>query len=152
MIKRFRKLLFTLALLPLLTAGGAAAQSSLEATIANEFLQLELAGWRLPDPVETCLTSLPLRALEPMSYGSEDMIDQPELVDPPGPHYRVVRIEPDSRNRRQRIVQFDWLVQDRAIRDSFAFALGGDPSIGSGRPTMQREPERLVIRRECFGS
>jgi hypothetical protein len=151
MTRPARAILAAVALLALFGAH-ARAQSPIETAIANEFLQLELAGWRLPDPVEECLTSLPLRALEPMSYGSEDMVDQPELVDPPGPHFRVVRIDSDPRNRRFRIVQFEWLVQGRSIRDSFAFAMGGDPSAGSGRPTMQREPERLVIRRECFGS
>ena len=132
-----------------------AAQSAADMELANEFLTLELAGWRLPDPTEECLTSLRLRRLEPMAFGSEDLVDQPELVDPPGPHYRVVRIETDGTNRRRRNVQFDWLLASsgapRAVRDSFVFTIGGDPAVGGGRATMQREPERLVIRRECFG-
>lgn len=133
----------------------AAAQPAADLELANEFLALELAGWRLPDPTEECLTGLRLRRLEPMAFGSEDLVDQPELVDPPGPHYRVVRIEPDGTNRRRRTVQFDWLLAGsggpRAVRDSFVFTIGGDPAVGGGRATMQREPERLVIRRECFG-
>ena len=129
------------------------AQAAAEMELATEFLTLELAGWRLPDPTEDCLTSLRLRRLEPMAFGSEDLIDQPELVDPPGPHFRVLRIEPDPANRRRRIVQFEWLLGDqgaaRPVRDSFSFSLGGQT--GGGRAVMQREPERLVIRRECFG-
>jgi hypothetical protein len=134
----------------------AAAQLAVDTEVAQEFLTLELAGWRLPDPMEECLTSLTLRRLEPMAYGSEDLVDQPDLVDPPGPHFRILRVEPDPNNRRRRNVQFEWLLPGsggatRAVRDTFAFALGGDPTHGGGRPTMQQEPEHMVIRRECFG-
>lgn len=153
-----RRLLRIGAMAAALTLTGPAevrAQAAMEMELATEFLTLELAGWRLPDPTEECLVNLRLRRLEPASFGSEDLIDQPELVDPPGPHFRVVRIEADPGNRRRRIVQFDWLLgpegAQRPVRDSFAFSLGGDPNVGGGRPIMQREPERLVIRRECFG-
>lgn len=143
------------AIVGLLLTPPAAAQSAADMELATEFLSLELAGWRLPDPTEECLVSLRLRRLEPMAFGSEDMVDQPELVDPPGPHYRVLRIESDSGNRRRRTVQFEWLLPGpagpRSIHDSFAFTIGGDPAVGGGRAMMQREPERLVIRRECFG-
>lgn len=139
----------------LAAASLAAAQNAADMELAAEFLALELAGWRLPDPMEECLVSLRLRRLEPMAFGSEDMIDQPELVDPPGPHFRVLRIDPEPGNRRRRNVQFEWIVAGptgpRSIRDSFAFTIGGDPAVGGGRATMQREPEHLVIRRECFG-
>jgi len=138
-----------------LLAGPVSAQSPADMELANEFLTLELAGWRLPDPMEECLTSLRLRRLEPMAFGSEDLVDQPELVDPPGPHYRVTRIEPEGANRRRRSVQFEWLLggpgSPRTVRDSFVFTIGGDPAIGGGRAMMQKEPERMVIRRECFG-
>jgi hypothetical protein len=141
-----------LGLVPALPAG---AQNAADMELAAEFLALELAGWRLPDPTEECLVGLRLRRLEPMAFGNEDMIDQPELVDPPGPHYRVLRIEPEPGNRRRRIVQFEWIVAGpagaRSIRDSFVFNIGGDPAVGGGRATMRREPEHLVIRRECFG-
>jgi hypothetical protein len=138
-------------------AAPAAAQSPAEMTLAQEFLSLELAGWRLPDPVEECLTGLSLRQLEPMAFGNEDLIDQPELVDPPGPHFRIQRIETDPRSRARRIVQFEWLLRGPGgaivpVRDSFVMTIGGNPAAGTGRPTMQREPERLVVRRECFGS
>lgn len=134
----------------------AAAQLPVDTEVAQEFLTLELAGWRLPDPMEECLTGLTLRRLEPMAYGSEDLVDQPDLVDPPGPHFRILRVEPEPGNSRRRNVQFEWLLPGsggapRTIRDSFAFAIGGDPMRGGGRPTMQREPEHMVIRRECFG-
>lgn len=133
----------------------AAAQPAADMELANEFLSLELAGWRLPDPMEECLITLRLRRLEPMAFGAEDLVDQPELVDPPGPHYRVVRIETDSGNRRRRNVQFEWLLgmpaSPRVVRDSFVFTIGGDPAVGGGRAMMQREPERMVIRRECYG-
>ncbi len=151
---RFRLAAFG-ALLGCALTSPAAAQPAADRELATEFLLLELAGWRLPDPMEECLVSLRLRRLEPMAFGSEDMVDQPELVDPPGPHYRVLRIEPDPGNRRRRHVQFEWLLGGsdgpRSIRDSFSFTVGGDPAVGGGRATMQREPERLVIRRECFG-
>src|SRR5258708_7131661 len=122
----------------LMIAGPVAAQLSVDTEVAQEFLTLELAGWRLPDPMEECLTSLTLRRLEPMAYGSEDLVDQPDLVDPPGPHFRILRVEPDANNRRRRNVQFEWLLPTgggatRAVRDSFAFIIGGDPTRGGGR-------------------
>jgi hypothetical protein len=145
--------LFSLPIAALLSGSTpAVAQLSLDTEVAQEFLALELAGWRLPDPMEECLTSLTLRRLEPMAYGSEDLVDQPDLVDPPGPFFRIVRIEPDPGNTRRRVVTFDWLLPGaKVIRDSFTFAIGGDPARGGGRPTMQREPDHMVIRRECFG-
>lgn len=140
----------------LLSASPGAAQSSVDMEIAQEFLTLELAGWRLPDPVEECLTSLSLRRLEPMAYGAEDLIDQPDLVDPPGPFYRILRVDPEPGNPRRRIVQFEWLLPGeggatRSLRDSFIFALNGNAAAGGGRPAMQREPDHMVIRRECYG-
>ena len=144
-------------LFAILAGSAAFAQSPVDMEIAQEFLALELAGWRLPDPVEQCLTGLSLKRLEPMSFGSEDLIDQPELVDPPGPHVRVLRIEPEPGNPRRRLVQFEWLLPARGggvqpLRDSFVFALSGNSAVaGAGRPVMQREPEHMVIRRECFG-
>jgi hypothetical protein len=153
--RSFRGLAIAVTLLGTTLAGPGAAQTGPDMELANEFLTLELAGWRLPDPMEECLTSLRLRRLEPMAFGSEDLVDQPELVDPPGPHYRVLRIEPDGTNRRRRNVQFEWLLAGsggpRTVRDSFAFTIGGDPAVGGGRAMMQREPDRMVIRRECFG-
>src|SRR5258708_38697660 len=118
--------------------------------IAQEFLALELAGWRLPDPVEQCLTGLSLRRLEPMAYGSEDLIDQPDLVDPPGPFFRILRIDPDPGNPRRRTVQFEWLLPGpggttRPLRDSFTFPLSGNPPAGIGRPGMQHGPHHTVI-------
>ena len=142
-----------------LLVGGrmAAAQAPADMEIAQEFLMLEVAGWRLPDPVEQCLTDLSLKRLEPMAYGSEDLVDQPELVDPPGPFYRILRIDPEPGNPRRRVVQFEWLLPGpggavRPLRDSFVFALAGNPAANVGRPVMQREPDHMVIRRECFGS
>jgi hypothetical protein len=138
-------------------AGPAPAQDrGLEMEVVREFLSLELAGWRLPDPVESCLTELSLRRLEPMAFGSTEMIDQPELVDPPGPHYRIVRIEPDGGDRRRRLARIEWLLPGGADgtpkveADSFVFVVndaGGD----RGAASMVREPARLVVRRECFG-
>lgn len=150
MLARLRAVLLTLGVAAL--GSPANAQSPLDMEVAQDFLQLELAGWRLPDPVEECLTNLRLRRLEPMAFGNEDLIDQPELVDPPGPFYRVVRVDVDPANRRRRIVQFEWLLPASVVRDSFSFSVGGDSASGGGRAMMQREPERMVIRRECYGS
>src|SRR5262245_12933013 len=110
----------------LLSPAPAWTQASVDMDVAQEFLALELAGWRLPDPMEECLTGLTLKRLEPMAFGSEDLIDQPELVDPPGPHFRILRIDIDPNNRRRRNVQFEWLLRaeggaPRALRDSFVF-------------------------------
>ncbi len=143
----------------LLAAGAPAARAqtaAIDMEIAHEFLELEVAGWRLPDPVDECLTGLSLKRLEPMAYGSEDLIDQPELVDPPGPFYRILKIEPEPGNTRRRIVEFEWLLPGpggavRPLRDSFVFALLGNAAANVGRPVMQREPDHMVIRRECFG-
>ncbi|HEX9462512.1 MAG TPA: hypothetical protein VGB82_07930 [Alphaproteobacteria bacterium] len=157
--RRARRLMAALAgglAAALLASGPGGAQSSADMEIAQEFLALELAGWRLPDPVEQCLTGLSLRRLEPMAYGSEDLIDQPDLVDPPGPFFRILRIDPDPGNPRRRTVQFEWLLPGpggttRPLRDSFTFALSGNPAAGIGRPVMQHEPDHMVIRRECYG-
>src|SRR5215831_14047909 len=123
-----------LAIAPLVGARMTAAQTSADMEIAQEFLTLEVAGWRLPDPVEQCLTGLSLKRLEAMAYGSEDLIDQPELVDPPGPFYRILRIDPEPGNPRRRIVQFEWLLPGpggavRPLRDSFVFALVGNSAV-----------------------
>lgn len=146
-------------LLALLVGGapGAVAQdrAALEMEVVREFLSLELAGWRLPDPVESCLTELTLRRLEPTTFGNTEMIDQPELVDPPGPHVRIVRIEPDGGDRRRRLARIEWLLAglgntQTVVPDSFVFILndtGGD----RGAASMVREPSHLVVRRECFG-
>lgn len=134
---------------------------ALEMEIAREFLALELAGWRLPDPTEACLTGLELKRLEPMAFGSTEMIDQPELVDPPGPHYRNIRVEAEAGDARsgprvrRRIARFDWLLTkpdgvQQSEPDSFVFVIndsGGD----RGAAAMVNEPSRLVVRRECFG-
>jgi hypothetical protein len=103
-IQRLSLLLF--AGLALAASPALAQDRALEMEIAREFLSLELAGWRLPDPVESCLTELTLRRLEPTTFGNTEMIDQPELVDPPGPHARVVRIDPDGGDRRRRLARF----------------------------------------------
>jgi hypothetical protein len=151
-----RRLPLLLVLL-LAIAPGAVAQdrAALEMEVAREFLSLELAGWRLPDPVETCLTELNLRRLEPTTFGNTEMIDQPELVDPPGPHARIVRIEPDGGDRRRRLARMEWLLPgagntQTVVPDSFVFIVndaGGD----RGAASMVREPSHLVVRRECFG-
>jgi hypothetical protein len=132
-----------------------AQDRALEMEVVREFLALELAGWRLPDPVESCLTELTLRRLEPMAFGATEMIDQPELVDPPGPHARIVRVEPEGGDRRRRLARIEWLLPgaggtQQIVPDSFVFVVndgGGD----RGTASMVREPARLVIRRECFG-
>lgn len=150
--------------LAVFTANSAYAQGvdrALEMEIAREFLALELAGWRLPDPTEACLTGLDLKRLEPMAFGSTEMIDQPELVDPPGPHYRNIRVDAEAADARsgprvrRRIARFDWLLTkpdgtQQSEPDSFVFVIndaGGD----RGAAAMIKEPSHLVLRRECFG-
>jgi hypothetical protein len=150
-------LLAALSIATLGAPGGARAQdrAALEMEVAREFLVLELAGWRLPDPVESCLSELSLRRLEATTFGNTEMIDQPELVDPPGPHARIVRIEPDGGDRRRRLARIEWLLPGaggapKAEPDTFVFVIndaGGD----RGAASMVREPARLVVRRECFG-
>jgi hypothetical protein len=135
--------------------GARAQDRALEMEVVREFLTLELAGWRLPDPVESCLTELSLRRLEATTFGNTEMIDQPELVDPPGPHVRIVRIEPDGGDRRRRLARIEWLLPGadgaaKAEPDSFVFVIN-DTAGDRGAASMVREPARLVIRRECFG-
>jgi hypothetical protein len=128
---------------------------ALETDIAREFMTLELAGWRLPDPTEDCIAKLQLKYLFAGAYGASELIDQPELVDPPGPFYRILQIDPDPTDRRRRVVRLEWLLKTprgaaRPVRDSFTFSLnetGGD----RGTANMVREPQHMVIRRECFG-
>lgn len=149
-------LLISLSLFALAGPHAATAQdrAALEMEIAREFLMLELAGWRLPDPVDSCLSELSLKRLEATTFGNTEMIDQPELVDPPGPHARIVRIEPDG-DRRRRLARIEWLLPaaggtQTAVPDSFVFVVndaGGD----RGAASMVREPTHLVVRRECFG-
>jgi hypothetical protein len=126
-----------------------------DAQLVEDFLTLELAGWRLPEPMEECLAGLRLGALEATPFGNSEMIDQPELVDPPGPFYRNVRVEPEPGDRRRRNVRFEWLVpaaggDPRPVPDSFSYMLNAAGS-DRGPATMTREPDRLVVRRECYG-
>ena len=137
------------------TAQAPAPNRTVENDIAREFMNLELAGWRLPDPTEECLAKLQLKYLSAGAFGAPELIDEPELVDPPGPFYRILQIDPDPADKRRRIVRIEWLLKTargaaRPVRDSFTFALnegGGD----RGTANMVREPQHLVIRRECFG-
>lgn len=151
---RVPAMLLLAAILVVATRSTGYAQAS-EQQIVEDFMALELAGWRLPEPSEECLANVKLQVLEASAFGNSEMIDQPELVDPPGPFYRNVRIEPDSADRRRRTVRFEWLLPDaggtpRPIADNFVFTLnppGGDRGVA----TMLREPERLIVRRECYG-
>src|SRR5262245_5234891 len=149
-----------LAALAWLAAGPVAAQApapnrAVETEIAREFMTLELAGWRLPDPTEDCIVKLQLRYLFPGAFGASELPDQPELVEPPGPFYRIPQIDPAPGDRRRRVVRIEWLLKTprgtaRPVRDSFVFALNESGGEG-GSANMVREPEHMVIRRECFG-
>ena len=137
------------------TAQAPAPNRALDAEIAREFMTLELAGWRLPDPTEECIEKLQLKFLTAGAFGASELVDQPELVDPPGPFYRIVQIDPDPGDRRRRVVRIEWLLKTprgaaRAVRDSFTFAINEAGDEG-GTANMVREPQHLVIRRECFG-
>lgn len=141
----------------LLGAQPAAAQSALELELARDFLTLELAGWRLPDPDPECLRNAPLTRLEAGSYGASEMAVDPIAVEGPGPFYRGLAIEPHPTDRRRRIARFEWTVRDqgraRTLPDRFEFAVnpaGGGGDAGSGLATMMREPEWIVVRRECL--
>ena len=144
----------SLCFLVLFLSGPVAAQTqprTLEMELARDFLALELAGWRLPDPVLDCIETLRLSRLEPGSFGAAEMAVDPILVDGPGPFARVVSIEPDPVDRRRRIVRIQWLVVDqgtsRTYNDMFVMAMND----AGGAAAMMREPDRLVVRRECFG-
>lgn len=147
-----------LPLLALLWAGPAIAQAALEMELARDFMALELAGWRLPDPDIACLERLRLTRLEPGSYGASEMSVDPIPVDGQGPHYRIQGIDPHPSDRRRRIVRFEWVVREqgraRALPDRFEFAMN-DPARrdddARGIAAMMREPDRLVVRRECLG-
>jgi hypothetical protein len=147
-----------LALIWTLPAGAQAPARGPEMDLARDFLALELAGWRLPDPVLDCIESLRLSRLEPGTFGAAEMAVDPVLVDGAGPFTRIVGIDPDPPDRRRRIVRFQWLVPEnggaRAIPDQFTMVLNdagrSDPDSG-GAAAMLREPDRLVVRRECFG-
>jgi hypothetical protein len=144
----------SLCFLALFLSGPVAAQTNpraLEMELARDFLALELAGWRLPDPVVDCIETLRLSRLEPGTFGAAEMAVDPILVDGPGPFARVVSIEPDPADRRRRIVRIQWLVTEqgtsRTYNDMFVMAMND----AGGAAAMMREPDRLVVRRECFG-
>jgi hypothetical protein len=122
-----------------------------EMALALDFLTLELAGWRLPDPVQECLDKLDLRLLEPGTFGASEMAVDPILLDGVGPHARILGIDGDPSDRRRRIVRFEWLIPTggriRAVADRFVMLLNDQ----QGEAAMMREPEQLVVRRECFG-
>jgi hypothetical protein len=122
-----------------------------EAALALDFLALELAGWRLPDPVPECLETLELKLLEPGTFGASEMATDPILLDGAGPHARINAIDGDPTDRRRRIVRFDWLIaaegRIRAVPDRFVMLLNDQ----QGDAAMMREPEQLIVRRECFG-
>jgi hypothetical protein len=153
-LKRF--LLPFLALL--LGAAPSHAQSAQEMELARDFLALELAGWRLPDPDPVCLDTLQLARLEPGSYGASEMAVDPIPVDGAGPFYRGLTVEPHPTDRRRRIARFEWTLRDqgrnRVIPDRFEFAVNpansGDDA-ARGLATMMREPDWIVVRRECMG-
>ncbi|MBI3503787.1 MAG: hypothetical protein HY059_03025 [Proteobacteria bacterium] len=147
--------------LALFLSGPAAAQSNpraLEMDLARDFLALELAGWRLPDPVLDCIESLRLKYLEPGTFGAAEMAVDPILVDGAGPFARVVGIDADPNDRRKKIVRIQWLIEEsktvQTYADQFVMVLN-EPGRGSdeagGAAAMLREPDRLVVRRECFG-
>ncbi len=147
---------FAVAIAVLLTAGPASAQApaAIEREVALEFVQLELAGWRLPNPDEGCLAELKLKRLEATAYGAVEMIEDPVLVDGAGPFVRNVALAPDPLDPRRRVVRFEWIVPaaqgaPRYLRDSFTFAIN-DLGAEGGAATMLREPQRLVVRRACF--
>ena len=75
----------------------------------------------------------------------------PVLLDGPGPHARILAIEPDPADRRRRIVRFEWLVASqgrvRAVADRFVMVLNDQQEDAA----MMREPDQLMVRRECFG-
>lgn len=131
------------------------ANRAYETDLAREFMTLELAGWRLPDPTQECIDKLQLKYLYAGAFGASELIDQPELVDPPGPFYRIVQIDPDPSDRRRRVVRIEWLLKGprgaaRPLRDSFTFAMNDVGGEGNAA-NMVREPQHMVIRRECFG-
>ncbi|HEX6979277.1 MAG TPA: hypothetical protein VF342_08250 [Alphaproteobacteria bacterium] len=137
-------------------AGAQSADRALDLELAREFMALETAGWRLPNPVEACLAGLALRRLEPMAFGSTELVDEPEFVDPPGPHYRILRVEPEPGDRRRRVAHIEWLLTgpagaSRTEPDSFVFVIN-DPGGERGIAAMVTEPAHLVVRRECFGT
>ena len=135
-------------------AGAQTDGRTLETELARDFLALELAGWRLPDPVLDCIEKLRLARLAPGTYGAAEMAVDPVLVDGAGPHARVVEIEADPADRRRKIVRFQWFVREGGVARTFAdrFTMAVDPADRSGAAaTMMMEPERLVVRRECFG-
>jgi hypothetical protein len=153
-----RPLLLVVVLLAGAGSPPSAAQSpaAIEREIAIEFIRLELAGWRLPTPDEGCLAALKLRRLEATPYGAVEMIEDPILVDGDGPFIRALSLAPEAGDARRRVVRFEWTVPgaqgNRALRDSFTFAindLAAGPGAG-GAASMLREPQRLVVRRECF--
>lgn len=157
-MRRIHKYLYLLAALLPATALAQGGMRPVETELAQDFLALELAGWRLPDPMTQCLEGLRLRHLEPGTYGSVEMAVDPILVDGPGPFARLVAIEPDPADRRRRIVRIQWLIPNgtgtRTIADRFTMAIN-DPAradeTAGGAAAMLREPDRLVVRRECFG-
>lgn len=122
-----------------------------EMALALDFLALELAGWRLPDPALDCIEGLKLVLLESGTFGASEMSVDPVLLDGPGPHARILAIEPDPADRRRRIVRFEWLVASqgrvRAVADRFVMVLNDQQEDAA----MMREPDQLMVRRECFG-
>ena len=66
-------------------------------------------------------------------------------------------IEQDPNDRRRKIVRIQWLVEEskvaRTYPDQFVMVLNdtGRGDDASGAAAMLREPDRLVVRRECFG-
>lgn len=152
-MRSFSAIFVSAALAALLCAAPARAQRDsrgAEMALALDFLTLELAGWRLPDPVPECLEKLDLKLLEPGTFGASEMATDPILLDGVGPHARITAIDSDPIDRR-RIVRFDWLIaaegRIRAVSDRFVMLLNDQ----QGDAAMMREPEQLVVRRECFG-
>jgi hypothetical protein len=81
------------------------------------------------------------------------MIEDPILVDGDGPFIRGLTLAADPADAHRRVVRFEWTVPGpqgpRYLRDSFTFAIN-DLGAAEGAASMLREPQRLVVRRECF--
>jgi hypothetical protein len=128
---------------------------TLELDIARELMELELAGWRLPDPVEECLSELALQRLEPMAFGAPELIEPPALVDPPGPHFRALAVGPEAGDPRRLVVRFEWVMPTPdgrpEIRGDFLVYVINEVRDGKAAISVVREPQFMVVRRECFG-
>lgn len=132
---------------PVATAADVATPS--DEAIATEFLQLELSGWRLPDPSGNCRKELKLALLKAGDWGNyEGKLDVVE-VGPGDPEPKIVSVtaaDPEDPSLRKAI--FEASIAGKKLSDFFVFVRHKDPT-AQGWGSLRTPPVKAWIKKGC---